>query len=102
MNPMSRPDERWHRHLLAKGREVAQVLEEILAGKDVRLEDLPIPGNADDDPELRARRFLERIDRGIKSFGTPRFGRCAVCEAPIDPAVLEEAPWTERCARHPE
>jgi len=102
MKQVTPREERWHRHLLVKGGDIAKILEEILAGKDVRLEDLPIAGKDGETAETRARMFLERIDRCIKAWGTPRFGRCTVCEAPISPAVLDEAPWTERCPRHPE
>jgi RNA polymerase-binding transcription factor DksA len=68
----------------------------------VRLEDLAAPGKPADDPETRLRGFLERIDRCIKAWGTPRWGHCAVCGEPIAPAVLDEVPWTERCPRHVE
>ena len=90
----------WKRALLAKGADVARLLEEILSGKEVDL-DAGIPQLGADDKELRLRRFLELIDRGIKRAGTDRFGRCAVCGEALPPAVLDEQPWTERCAAHP-
>ena len=90
----------WKRALLAKGADVAKLLEELLAGKDVNL-DQGIPVLGTEDKELRLRRFLELIDRGIKRAETGRFGRCAVCGMAIPPAALDEQPWTERCAAHP-
>jgi len=92
--------ERWRRHLLSKGGQVAKALEDILAGKDVRLEDLPLTGKAGEDAETRARIFLARIDRAIKAVGTRRFGRCKVCGIPLAGAVLDERPWEERCLEH--
>jgi RNA polymerase-binding transcription factor DksA len=89
----------WKRQLLAKGAEVAQMLEDLLAGKDVDLGQ-GIPELGADDKELRLRRFLELIDRGIKRAGSDRFGRCAVCGVAVPEAVLDERPWTERCADH--
>jgi RNA polymerase-binding transcription factor DksA len=89
------------RALLAKGSEIAQRLEALLSKKEVKLSDLPPPKKPDEDPELRLRRFLVLIDRGIKSFGTGRFGRCAVCGEPIAVAALGETPWLESCPMHP-
>ena len=90
----------WKRALLAKGADVAGLLEQVLSGKDVEL-DAGIPELGASDKELRLRRFLELIDRGIKRAENGRFGRCAVCGDPIPAAVLDEAPWTERCEKHP-
>ena len=91
---------KWKRELLAKGGQVAQLLEELLSGKDVDLGQ-GIPELGAEDKELRLRRFLEMIDRGIKRAGSDRFGRCAVCGEALPQAVLDQQPWTERCARHP-
>jgi len=90
----------WKRQLLAKGGEVARQLEDLLAGKEVNLGGVPEFGTAD--KELRLRRFLEMIDRAIKRVETDRFGRCAVCGDPLAPELLDERPWTERCATHAE
>ena len=91
----------WKRTLLAKGSEIASRLEALLSKKEVKLNDLPPPKKPGEDPELRLRRFLEQLDRGIKSFGSERFGRCLVCSAPIAEAALQETPWLESCPKHP-
>ena len=88
----------WKRRLLARGGDIARQLEELLAGKEVDLAGVPEAGTAD--KELRLRRFLELIDRGIKRADTGRFGRCSVCGEALPAAVLDERPWTERCAQH--
>ncbi len=90
----------WKRKLLAKGGEVARLLEQVLSGKEVDLGQ-GIPELGATDKELRLRRFLAQIDRAIKRAKDDRFGRCAVCGDPLPQAVLDERPWTERCARHP-
>src|SRR3954468_13217241 len=90
----------WKRALLAKGSDVAAQLQQILDGKDVTL-DAGIPELGASDKELRLRRFLELIDRNIKRVETGRYGRCSVCGDAIPSAVLDGAPWTERCAGHP-
>lgn len=97
---MARDLRKWKRELLAKGSDVAAQLEALLAGKNVDLAGVPELGT--DDKEIRLRRFLEMIDRGIKRAGTEKFGRCGVCGEEIPAAVLDERPWTERCARHAE
>src|SRR5258708_36698092 len=90
----------WKRALLAKGADVAGLLEQVLSGKDVEL-DAGIPELGASDKELRLRRFLELIDRGIKRAGTDGFGRCTVCGDALPRTDLDEQPWTERCAgRH--
>ena len=90
----------WKRALLAKGADVAGLLQQVLDGKDVDL-GAGIPELGATDKELRLRRFLELIDRNIKRTENGRFGRCAVCGDPIPAAVLDEAPCTERCEKHP-
>ena len=94
-------DPAWKRVLLAKGSEIALRLEALLSKKEVKLSDLPPPKRPDEDPEVRLRRFLEQLDRGIKSFGTERYGRCAVCGERLAAAALGETPWLETCPRHP-
>lgn len=87
--------------LLRKGGEVAALLSALLDHKEVNLASLPPPKHPNEDPELRLRRFLDQIDRAIKAFGTERFGKCALCGAPLDPQTLAERPWTELCGKHP-
>ena len=94
-------DPAWKRALLAKGSEIALRLEALLSKKEVKLNDLPPPKKPDEDPELRLRRFLGQLDRGIKAFGSERYGRCAVCGDALDPAALGETPWLESCPKHP-
>lgn len=91
----------WKRLLLGKGRGVAVKLEALLAGKEVDIAEVtPKPLLPDEDKELRLRRFLEVIDRGIKRAQAGSFGRCGVCAEALSEPVLDEQPWTERCARH--
>ena len=84
--------------LLRKGGEVASKLEDLLAHKEVDLtQAIPGPLLPDEDDELRLRRFLDQIDRRIKSS---RFGCCVVCDERLAEAALDDAPWLERCPRH--
>ena len=95
------PDPALRKALLAKGSAVAAQLSALLDHKEVDLSSLPPKLKPDEDPELRLRAFLGRIDRALKAFGTDRYGRCAQCGAPLAPAVLAEQPWLDGCALHP-
>jgi RNA polymerase-binding transcription factor DksA len=92
--------QRWRRQVLDKGREIASALEKVMNGLDVRLEMLGggfDPGVARTKRD-RLRKFLDQIDRVVKSFPAGTFGHCAECRAVIDESRLLESPWTERCA----
>ena len=56
----------WKPALLHKGKQVAELLEAVLWGKNVDLACLPVPVSPGEDPELRLRSFLDQIDRGFR------------------------------------
>jgi hypothetical protein len=91
-------DPAWKSALLHKGQDVEEMLEAILAGREVDLSSLPLlPGQ---DPEARVRAFLAQIERAIDLFDTDRFGRCEVCNADLDRAALAARPWLSSCPAH--
>jgi len=90
----------WKPALLHKGKQVAELLEAVLWGKDVDLACLPVPAGPGEDAELRLRSFLEQIDRAIKAFDTDRYGRCEVCGVDLDPRAMGEQPWLASCPAH--
>jgi RNA polymerase-binding transcription factor DksA len=94
----SREVEAFRRRLLAKGKELAARLEQILSGKNVDLlalaEMKPKRGESRED---RLRRFLGLVDRGIKRARSGGFGECLDCGEALGRPTLEAAPWTERC-----
>jgi len=93
-------DPAWKSALLHKGQDVADLLEELLSGKNVDLASLPVPVAPGQDPELRLRNFLDQIDRAIKMFDTDAYGRCQVCGTDLDRAALREQPWLATCPAH--
>ena len=95
------PDPGWKKLLLVKGGDIAGRLSAILDKKEVFLNDLPPPKKPDEDPELRLRRFLDQIDRGIKAWGTDKFGRCSYCGTELPAATLADQPWLDWCPKHP-
>ena len=84
--------------LLAKGRDLADKLAQLMAGKRVQVEDLlaPKPGET---PIERIRRYLGEVDRRIKAIADrpASYGRCDFCDAPLPFAELEQLPWADRC-----
>lgn len=88
----------WRPALLRKGKDVADLLEALLSGKEVNLASIPAGGA--DDEEQRLRDFLAQIDRAIKAFGTDAYGRCSRCGVELPAAALGERPWLADCGGH--
>jgi RNA polymerase-binding transcription factor DksA len=84
------------RPLLKKGAELAEILSKLLAGQQVRIDDLiaPRPGET---PIEKARRYLETVDKKIKSLAAGTYGSCDQCGAPIPYVYLEQLPWMDTC-----
>ena len=95
-------DPAWKSALLHKGKDVADLLEAVLSGKDVDLASLPVPSGPGEAPELRLRNFLDQIDRAIETFDTDEFGRCQLCGADLDRGSLQQQPWLATCPVHAE
>jgi hypothetical protein len=93
-------DPAWKSALLHKGQDVADMLEALLAGKEVDLGSLPAPSGPGQDKEIRLRSFLDQIDRAIKAFDTDAFGRCRLCGIDLDRGALQQQPWLESCPAH--
>lgn len=92
-----------HARLLArinqKGLGVATKLSELLAGKDVRLEDFELTG--DEDPrvkkEERLRAYLALVNRSRARLLDGSIGTCVSCGGEIGAAAIDETPWILRC-----
>ena len=86
------------RRLLKKGSELAERLSELLAGKQVRLEELlPRGGKPGETPIERLRRFMAIIDGALGRVRAGTYGRCEQCQAPLPFAHLEQVPWIDTC-----
>ena len=74
-------------------------LEDLLAGQNVTLIDLPLPGQAD--PEwtklIRLRMYKKLLNDTIKRMNEGPYGFCRGCQKPIPLAELEQMPWAEIC-----
>ena len=95
---------RLRRHLLDRGRVLATLLAEVLAGKPVaaKLTAIGIPGKPGMRPEEKLRLALDQIEtrRKLLESDDDRFGRCDVCAVELGAAALGELPWADRCHAH--
>jgi hypothetical protein len=89
--------ERWRKRLLAKGGEVAAMLEKLLAKKDVDLADLGLRMTDDEkEPkEKRLRRYFDVIMKRMRAVDHPRFGYDPEEGRFLKVAELDEMPWAE-------
>jgi len=97
-SPYTQADrDRWRQLLLAKGKEVADKLERVLAKKDVALEELSLFKN--DEPaetkEKRLRRYLDHLMKRLRSLDHPRFGYDTGRGAFVSVTELDECPWLD-------
>ncbi|MCB9788563.1 MAG: hypothetical protein H6744_17945 [Deltaproteobacteria bacterium] len=87
------------RRINAKGLEVATKLSELLAGKDVRLDDFELTG--DEDPrvakEERLRAYLALVNRARARVLDGTIGTCVSCGTALSAAAVDETPWLLRC-----
>ena len=88
--------ERLRHDLLAKGGEIAALLEAMMAGKEPGANDLldALPGET---PEEKARRFLALIESRREALDAGTYGQCLRCGAELSLAELAEMPWVETC-----
>lgn len=93
--------ERLRRDLMKRGRDLATLLADVLAGK--RPPSLALlaqkPGKR---PEEVLRLALDQVEtrRRLLDAGDDRFGRCDVCGEDLGEAALGEMAWADRCAAH--
>jgi hypothetical protein len=92
------------RGLLERGRVLATLLSEVLAGKKVeaKLGALGIEGKPGMRPEEKLRLALDRVElrRRMLDSSDDRFGRCDTCGTELGELALQEMPWADRCRAH--
>jgi hypothetical protein len=95
---------RLRRGLLDRGRVLATLLAEVLAGKriEARLGTLGVDGKPGMRPEEKLRLALEQVEarRRLLDAGDDRFGRCDACGEDLGELALGEMPWADRCRAH--
>jgi len=91
--------QRWRERLLAKGGEVAKMLEELLANKEVDLAklELRLVDDEKEPKEKRLRRYFDLLMSRLHKVDDPRFGFDPTRGEFLSVAELDEVPWIE-CA----
>ena len=88
----------WRKQILSKGQGVSNRLSDLLAGKNVLIESLPMQNNKmGKTPEERLRQYLELLMDTLKRVDNPEFGRCEECDSFISEYELNEMPWASIC-----
>jgi hypothetical protein len=87
----------WRQLLLAKGQEVAKKLEDVLAGKDVKLSEIELRqvDKVKEPREKQLRRFLDLLMGRLRKVDDPRFGFDPEKGSFVPKAALDEVPWLE-------
>ena len=92
------------RALLERGRVLATLLSEVLAGKgsEARITALVSGGKPGMRPAEKLRWALDQIERRrvLLDSDDEAFGRCDECGADLGEIVLGEMPWADRCQAH--
>jgi hypothetical protein len=95
--------ERLRRRLLQRRASLAIHVGDVLAGRDktAALSALSVlrPGIRADEALRSALDQVERRRIQLVS-DDDSFGRCDVCRVPLRRAVIEDAPWADRCEQH--
>jgi hypothetical protein len=89
--------------LLKKGQEVANKLAKVLAGLDVRLEQIPAHGLGKPGmrPEEKLRAYLDLINtkRRALEANDGSYGVCSFCNKPFSETELDQVPWVDEHAQ---
>ncbi|MCG8422616.1 MAG: hypothetical protein MJE77_32270 [Proteobacteria bacterium] len=88
--------------ILRKGKQIAEALADVLAGKErrIQLRELPASGQKPGMRlEERLRAYLDHVEacRALLDASDDRFGRCRRCGVDLGELALAEMPWADRC-----
>lgn len=86
------------RSLLVKGKELADLLAEVIAGKSPSGADA-LTAQPGETKEEKLRRYLGVIQSRIDATFAGTYGRCDECGEDIPLVELSELPWADRCGR---
>ncbi len=89
--------QRWKQRLLDKGQEISKKLEQVLAKKDVRLDDLELKLTDDENEpkEKRLRRYFDLVMARLRKVESQDFGFDRQRDAFLSVTELDEMPWID-------
>ena len=92
------------RRLLDRGRALATLLADVLAGKqdDRALRAVGLFAKPGLRPDEVLRAALDQVDglRRLIDAGDDRYGRCGVCADDLGLVAITEVPWADACHAH--
>ena len=93
---------RRRRALLDRGRTLATLLADVLAGRHPPSLEALLAQRPGERPAEALRRALDQVDARRRALDAhdDRYGRCDVCGVELSPAALDDLPWADRCAAH--
>jgi hypothetical protein len=93
---------RLRRDLMRRGRTLATLLSEVLAGKRPPQLAALLTQKPGARPEEVLRLALDQVEgrRKLLDAGDDRYGRCDTCLTDLGEAALGEMAWADRCPAH--
>lgn len=93
---------RLRRDLMSRGRVLATLLADVLAGKQPPQLAALMASKPGMRPEEIVRGALDQVERRRKQLdtGDDGYGRCDVCGLDLGLVALGEMPWADRCVTH--
>jgi RNA polymerase-binding transcription factor DksA len=89
--------ENYRKALLKKGKEISDKLAKVLAGQNIRLENIPERGLGESGlrPEEKLRAYLDLVMSKLRALNANNgtFGLCETCNLPLTTAELDNAAW---------
>jgi RNA polymerase-binding transcription factor DksA len=87
---------------MKRGRDLAELLAQVLAGKRPPSLASLLAAKPGMRPEELLRMTLDSVEarRKLLDADDDRYGRCDVCGKDLGLAALDELPWADRCAAH--
>ena len=88
--------------LMKRGRDLAELLSQVLAGKKPPALAALLAAKPGMRPEEALRMTLDSVEarRKLLDADDDHFGRCDVCGVDLGLVALGEMPWADRCAAH--
>lgn len=93
---------RLRRGLMKRGRDLAELLSQVLAGKKPPSLASLLAARPGMRPEEVLRMTLDAVEarRKLLDADDDHFGRCDICGVDLGLPALEQMPWADRCSAH--
>ena len=88
--------------LMSRGRTLASMLADVLAGKQPPGLQALLAGKPGARPDEVLRLALDQVEarRKLIDADDDRYGRCDICGLDLGEPAMQEVPWADRCPAH--